>query len=52
MWTISYKGHFIHGYFDRAECRVQSPEGEILGTRRSFRAALIFITKTTKRSGK
>lgn len=26
MWTVAYHGAWIHGYCDRAECRVQWPD--------------------------
>ena len=24
MWTITYKGFWIHGYVDKDECRIQA----------------------------
>lgn len=39
MWTLSYHGHWIHGYCDRDECTVQAPDYSILGRFRSLRAA-------------
>ena len=40
MWTINYKGFYIHGYVDRAECTVR-------GLRcKSLHAAKILVTRT------
>lgn len=40
MWTINYKGFYIHGYVDRAECTV-------LGFRcKSLHAAKILVSQT------
>lgn len=42
MFTVEYKGHNIHGYFDRAECHV-------LGVYyKSFRAAQLAVTRLIK----
>ena len=41
MWTIEYKGIFIHGYFDRAECQIY----KFKICCRSLHAAKIAITK-------
>jgi len=30
MFTIPYKGAYIHGYCDRGECRVQLGEGGLI----------------------
>jgi hypothetical protein len=43
MWTIRYKGHFIHGYCDRQECTVQFP-GVDLRKCRTFIGAQRLIT--------
>ncbi|MDM0036841.1 hypothetical protein QTI33_32225 [Variovorax sp. J22P271] len=42
MFTIHYKGSFIHGYCDRAACRVS---GEFVGSFKSMRAAKCAITR-------
>lgn len=44
MWTISYRGFFVHGYCDRAQCSIQHPNGERLGSFKSLRAAQLYIT--------
>lgn len=44
MFTVSYRGWWIHGWFDRNEVRVQSPD--FVSTRKpSVRAAKAFIRK-------
>jgi hypothetical protein len=49
MWTQTYKGYFIHGYCDRAECRIQDPDTlETIKTCKSLHAAKIAITKHIK----
>ena len=43
MFTHSYKGYHIHGYFNKAECRVIN-----LGIFPSYRSAQLAITKALK----
>ena len=43
MYTITYKGWFIHGYTDSKECKVQIPNYEIV-TCKSIHTAKLFIT--------
>ena len=43
MFTHSYKGYYIHGYFDKSECHVTD-----LGTFYSYRSAQLAITKALK----
>jgi len=45
MFTTSYKGLFIHGYFDKPECSVVCDNGDRLGKFKSLHAAKIAITK-------
>ena len=42
MFTIAYKGYYIHGYFDRDEVRV---DGQ---TYRSLHAAKCYITRSKR----
>ena len=44
MFTHNYKGAYIHGYFDKPECKVSGLglEGKVF---KSYRAAQIAITK-------
>ncbi len=44
MFTLGYKGWFIHGHFDRDEVRVQSPTHEFV-TAKSVHAAKCIITR-------
>lgn len=52
MWTVKYKGYYIHGYCDRDECTaLHSPSGYGYIWKReckSYRAAQIAITKHIK----
>lgn len=48
MFTTSYKGLYIHGYFDKDICIVNDDHGQVFKQVKSFRAAQLFITKTTK----
>lgn len=43
MFTMAYRGYFIHGYCDRAECSVSPPEGGSLGRFHSLAAAKRFV---------
>lgn len=45
MWTIRYRGGFIHGYCDREECKAQLG-GRIINAR-SIRSAKIIISRRT-----
>lgn len=47
MWTISYKGFYIHGYCDRDECKVQLVS-QMLRTVKSLHAAKCLITKLSR----
>jgi hypothetical protein len=50
MWTVSYRGYFIHGYCDPTErLRVQTPEGLLLGFFKSLRGARCAITRDINR---
>jgi len=39
MWTIKYRGFWIHGYTDKDEVRVQDPDQNMRGTWRTLQAA-------------
>jgi len=46
MWTVNYKGYYIHGYCDRDQCRVMDPVGGVdVGTFKSLHAAKCAITR-------
>lgn len=45
MFTISYKGFYIHGYIDRPECSVSPTYGGYLGDFKSLHAAKCWITR-------
>jgi hypothetical protein len=47
MFTIEYKGWFIHGYYDKPECRVMKLlKGEQISVNcKSMHAAKMYITK-------
>jgi hypothetical protein len=45
MFTIKYKGWFIHGYIDKPECTVSLPKGGHWATCKSLLAAKRLITK-------
>jgi hypothetical protein len=47
MFTIEYKGWYIHGYIDRPECKIQSPEYEIMRAK-TILGAKRMITRWTK----
>lgn len=47
MWTIEYKGAYIHGYFDRDECRYTWANC-IPRTCKSLHAAKCRITRSLK----
>lgn len=46
MFTIQYKGWFIHGNFDRDEVKIQSPNKQIR-TVKTMRAAKQSITRNS-----
>jgi len=48
MWTIPYKGYWIHGDWAKDECQVQSSDYSHLGTRKTLRAAKIAVTRHQK----
>ncbi|CAA2141623.1 hypothetical protein HYPP_02644 [Hyphomicrobium sp. ghe19] len=49
MWTLSYKGAFIHGYCERKECKVQyGPNMFVRGPFPSLDAAKRFIRQAIK----
>ena len=48
MWTFRYKGHWIHGYCDRDECRVQGPDSKVWPPVISLHAAKCLITRRQK----
>lgn len=55
MWTIGYKGHYIHGNFALTECQMQicKPDGGFkLRLCKSVRAAKCAITKYLKHESK
>jgi hypothetical protein len=43
MWTIQFRGYWIHGYVDRPECRIQGPDYRIIAKRPCLDAACRFI---------
>lgn len=45
MFTIIYKGYYIHGYCTDSKCRVQYPNGGRLGEFKSMHSAKMTITK-------
>ena len=48
MWTIAYKGYWIHGYAERGECIVTA--SNLLAVSRPFKslhAAKCWITRVT-----
>ena len=49
MWTVKYKGYFIHGYSDREDCEVQrstdSGAVDMLGNFRTLLGAKRAITR-------
>lgn len=48
MFTIGYKGHYIHGYFDRDACKVQlvvAGVTRLSRTVKSLHAAKCLITR-------
>lgn len=48
MFTHTYKGCYIHGYFDIDACTVLSQNGELIANSKSHRAAKLAITKWLK----
>ena len=44
MFTIAYKGFYIHGYVDRTMCRITDASGSHLVDRRTLHAAKCWIT--------
>ena len=48
MFTHNYKGMFIHGYFDKSECRVTGFSIDPHKVFKSYRAAQIAISKSCK----
>ncbi|GBG14521.1 uncharacterized protein NMK_2120 [Novimethylophilus kurashikiensis] len=49
MWTISYKGLYIHGYCDKDVCRVTAADGmSIARNCKSLHAAKLAATKHLK----
>ena len=51
MFTKEYKGLYVHGYFDKTECRVVFASGVTLGEFRSYRAAQLAISKFLNLAG-
>lgn len=47
MFTVGYKGWWIHGHFDRDEVQFQSPSYEVRKAK-SIHAAKCLITRSTK----
>lgn len=45
MWTIEYKGFYIHGYTDKPECRVLAGHGEVKPAFKSLHAAKCWCTR-------
>lgn len=50
MWTISYKGAFIHGYCDKQECRWMTADYSAGGHTKSLLAAKMAITRNQRKS--
>jgi hypothetical protein len=48
MWTIKYRGYWIHGYVDRDDVRVQSPEGRLVIRSKSLGSAKRRVAKMIK----
>ena len=49
MWTINYKGFYIHGYFDKPQCRVSLPNVSMNYEWKSLRAAKCAISRWTNK---
>ena len=52
MFTIEYKGFYIHGYCDKKECRVQGNTETVFWYNKEFNSVLAAkqgITKAMKR---
>lgn len=48
MFTIEYKGWYIHGYIDKPECTVCLPNGVTWERVKSLQSAKRSITKAVK----
>lgn len=48
MFTHNYRGMYIHGYFDKPECRVSGFSIDPLKVFKSYRAAQLAIAKACK----
>lgn len=48
MFTHNYRGCYIHGYFDKPECKVSAFGIPALKVFRSYRAAQLAIAKAIK----
>lgn len=51
MWTINYRGCYIHGYCNREPVKVQMPNNTIVN-RASLDAAKRYVRKITDSSNK
>lgn len=49
MFTHTYKGGFIQGWFDRNSVSCTAPDGRWLGVFRSYRAGQLAITRAVKK---
>jgi len=47
MWTVEYKGYYIHGYFDRETCTFHKP-GEATTLAWNLHVAKCRITRLLK----
>jgi len=50
MWTIAYRGFYIHGYCDKTECRVVFPNGAAVFTAKTLHGAKCVLTRLLKAS--
>lgn len=48
MFTINYRGWYIHGYIDRPGCRIQLPNGGLWCRAKTLLGAKRIITRDSK----
>lgn len=48
MFTIQYRGWFIHGYTDRRDCRIQLPNGGLWCNAKTLVGAKRIITRDSQ----
>lgn len=48
MFTINYRGFYIHSYCDKPECIIISEKDGLIAQKKSLHAAKIAITKFLK----